>query len=159
MKKVLCVVLALGLMAGIAAAEVIAIDAPPRTNSDGVSELFCYPEGDLSSQVKYTPLTHPDTVDVSIDPTGIPGWLHLTIPEEATLTRGRILFTVPSSSPIGSTAPTYAVGDTIEFYIGEAKYDDWFKVSGWSEASVWLIGSALGNVDVYWYVEKYTDSE
>lgn len=157
--KVLSVLLALALslIAGVACAETIAIDAPPDTRNDGIPELFCYPEGAREVEVLYS--TTVDTIRLNIDPTGIPGYLHIVIPEEATLTRGQILFTVPSSSPDGSTAPTFAIGDTCDFYIGEALYDDWFKVTGWSEADLWLIGSGAGLVDVYWYVEKYTDSE
>lgn len=160
MKVLIAAILAL-FMAGSACAENVAIDAPPETRAGaaGHEGMYCYPEGDRVVDALYTALTVPDSVDVDIDPTGIPGWLHIVIPEEATLTRGRIVFTVPTSSPDLTTAPTYAAGDTIEFYIGEAKYDDWFKVTGWSSADLWLIGSAPGKVDVYWYVEKYTDSE
>ncbi len=158
MRKILCTVLALGLMAGVACAETIAIDAPPSTReAGGIPEFFCYPEGAREIEVLYA--TTVDTIRLAIDPTGIPGWLNLVIPEEATLTRGQILFTVPSSSPSVLTAPTYAIGDTIDFYIGEAKYDGWFKVTGWSAADIWLIGSGAGLVDVYWYTEKYTDSD
>lgn len=157
--KVLAVVLGVALMAGVACAENVTIDAPPKTMSSGVPDFFPYIEGDRTVDATYSTLTFPDTIDVDIDPTGIPGWLHIVIPEEATLTRGRIVFTVPSSSPSFTTAPTYAIGDTIEFYIGEAKFDDWFKVTGWSSADLWLIGSGAGLVDVYWWAELYTDSE
>ena len=161
LRRILSVLVALGLMAGLACAEVVAIDAPPSTREDGIPELFPYPEGDKEADMIYADATANTTLlnYLDIDPTGIPGWLHLTIPEEATLTNGRLLFTVPSSSPSLLTAPTFAAGDTIEFYIGEALYDNWFHVTGWSEARLWLEGSAEGVVDVYWYTEKYTDSE
>ena len=153
--------LALGFMASVATAETIAIDAPPTTRESGVPDMFCYPEGDLEAAVIYADAAGNTTLlnYLDIDPTGIPGWLHLTIPEEATLTDAWLLFTVPSSSPSVLTDPTYAVGDTLNLYIGEAKYDEWFKVTGWSSARLWLEGSGEGDVAVYWYTEKYTDSE
>ena len=104
----------LGLMAGIASAEIIAVDAPPSTLESGIPDFFPYIEGDLESSVIYADAAGNTTLtnSTAIDPTGIPGWLHIVIPEEATLTNGRILFTVPTSSPIGTTAPTYAVSYT-----------------------------------------------
>lgn len=160
MKILLVAILAL-FLAGTAVAENISIDAPPTTPTSGVPDMFLYIEGDHSLQAIYAAAAGNTTLanSVSIAPTGIPGWLHIVIPEEATLTVGRIVFKERSDSPDFTTAATFAWGDTVEIYIGEAKFDDWFKVTGWDEAVLYLEGSAAGNVDVYWSAEKYSDSE
>lgn len=147
------------LLAGTAGAETIALDAPPVTRSAGVPDFFPYIEDSWARDAIYTTTESPDTADIAFNPAGIPGWLHLVIPEEATLTRGRIVFKEADGVPYGGSTQTYSWGDTINFYIGETLYDGWFKVTAWDECEIRLIGSAPGWVDVYCYVEKYTDSE
>lgn len=94
-----------------------------------------------------------DTVDVAIGSGGMPGWLLVTIPEEATLTVGFIRF---KESVDGSTH-SYTWGDWAPFYIGEAQYDGAFNVGLWDSAHVTLGGSAGGLVDVYWRMELISD--
>ena len=94
-----------------------------------------------------------DTAHVAISSGGMPGWLMVTIPEEATLTIGFIRF----KEAVDGATFGYTWGDWAPFYIGAAKYDGAFKVGLWDSCQIQLAGSALGLVDVYWRMELISD--
>ena len=159
MRVLIAAIVAL-VLAGTVGADNVPIDAPAQTRSGatGHEGMFFHVEGDHLEDLVYG-TANAGTVDIAIDPTGIPGWLHISIPEEATLEEVRFVFWEPVSTPDLTGDLTYASGDTCEFYIGASRYEGWFKIAGWDRVEMWLIGSGYGLVDVYWYVEKYTDSE
>ena len=99
------------------------------------------------------PVLGADTTDVAISSGGMPGWLILTIPEEATLTVGFIRF----KEAVDGATFTYTWGDWCPFYIGEAQYDGAYNVGLWDSCKIILGGSAAGLVDVYWRLELISD--
>ena len=155
MKVLIAAILAL-FMAGSAGAENYNLNIPANTGEGGVHDFFPSLADAWTQGVIYT-TTEGDSADVSFNPAGIPGWLHVTIPEEATLTRGRIVFKEADDLAAPWSTQTYTWGDTVNFYIGETLFDEWFRVSGWDEVEIRLVGSAPGFVDVYCWAELYTD--
>ena len=90
-----------------------------------------------------------DTAHVNFGSGGMPGWLMVTIPEEATLTVGFIRF----KEAVDGATFGYTWGDWALFYIGAAQYDGAFNVGLWDSCQIQLAGSGLGLVDVYWRME------
>lgn len=169
MRVLLAAIMAL-VLAGTACAETFPVDAPPNTRTDtGYCEIRPYVEGDAELQFLYSDAAANTTLVggvksaavhcLSIDPDGIPARIHIHIPKEATLTNGRIVFNEMTSTPDGTGTAAYAWGDTLELLFSAEKFNETFIISLWDEAHLWLEGSAEGLVDVYWRVEKYTNSE
>ena len=94
-----------------------------------------------------------DTVDVAIGSGGMPSGIILTKPEEATLEMGWIRF----KESVDGITHSYTWGDWCPFYIGAAKYEDYFKCGLWDSCQIILAGSAFGKVDVYHRWEMISD--
>jgi len=94
-----------------------------------------------------------DTVDVTINPAGVPGWLLVTIPEEANLTMYWIRF---KESVDGSTH-SFAYGQWTPVYVGGAESKEAFNVGLWDIAQLVAAGSDTGKVDIYWRTEIISD--
>ena len=94
-----------------------------------------------------------DDVSVDIGSGGMPSGLLLTIPEEATLEVGFIRF----KESVDGIEHSYTWGDWCPFYIGEVKYEDYFKCGLWESCHITLGGSGAGVVDVYWRLEMISD--
>ena len=94
-----------------------------------------------------------DTIGVAISSGGMPAWLMLQIPEEATLTVAFVRF---KESVDGSTF-SYTWGDWCPLYIGEAYREFAFNVGLWDSCHISFGGSAYGLVDAYWRMERISD--
>lgn len=94
-----------------------------------------------------------DSVDVAIDSGGMPGWLILTIPEEANLDDVFVQF----KESVDGDTHSYAWGDIQPCYVGGAQYNDTFNVGLWDSCKIHLAGSAYGKVNVYWRIERISD--
>ena len=91
--------------------------------------------------------------DISINPNGIPGWLIVQFPEEATTLTAWFKF---FESVDGGTH-SYAAGDWVPVLLGGEYREAAFNVGLWDSCHVVVVGSAYGEMSAYWRVELIGD--
>jgi hypothetical protein len=148
--------MALALVAALAASALAGmINAPVILNDSRglwITNTFTVSEGARVKDYIYTTAKN-DTL-ITINPTSpSPGYLILTVPAEAALTRIALQFCEPVASE--DLPMTYALGDTIFMYVGGLYRQEVFNVGLWDYVKVWPVGSSGGKCDLYWRVECY----
>ena len=134
--------------------SVVARDA----NGRSINNTFYKCEGDSVSFVYGTDgpaVCVADTCgpDISINPTGMPGWLIVQFPEEAnTLTAWFKFF-----ESVDGTTHSYTAGDWVPVLMGGEKTEVAFNVGLWDSCHVVVVGSAYGTMSAYWRTELISD--
>lgn len=157
MKKVLAAVALVAILVSAASAQQFN-EAVIRTDANGLWITNTFPVGEgtwVKNKRYYTSMS--DTClasPITINPTSpTPGWLILTVPPEANLTRIWVQF---YEAVAGSSSNlTYALGDTIPIYVGGLYRQEPFNVGLWDYCKVWSLGSVAGKCDIYWRTECY----
>ena len=156
--SVICLVLALAAPAlggaYINDGNLVAYDANGRAihntfyKCEGDSVLFSY--GTEGPVVCVADTCGPD---ISINPTGMPGWLLVTFPEEATTLTAWFKF----FESVDGRDHSYAAGDWVPVYLGASEREVAFNVGLWDSCHVVVVGSAYGMMSAYWRVELISD--
>jgi hypothetical protein len=152
--KRLCAVVALVLALAASASAQMINKSVIHTDARGlwITGTYTVNEGGRVKDYVYT-TTKNDTL-ITIDPTcPTPGYLILTVPAEAALTRIALQFYEPVAS--NDLPVTYALGDTLYMYIGGLYRREVFNSGLWDYVKVWPVGSSGGKCDIYWRVECY----
>jgi len=91
--------------------------------------------------------------DISINPTGMPGWLIVQFPEEANALTAWFKF----FESVDGVTHSYTAGDWVPVLLGGEKTDAVFNVGLWDSCHVVVVGSAYGKMSAYWRTELISD--